>query len=251
MDSARPASGCPRNVPACRPSDTTATPRAVPMPRVMFTIPPAAAASRAGTDPMISALLAGVYMPRPDAEQAEQRDRYRIGSGRRQRGGAAGRERAAEEAPGPVRPAGRDQPVDRRGGEAESGRQRGQQQGPTRRCRPERRSPAGTAPAGRTGPGRRRARRRPAGSRRGREHHEPGRCSAGNATVTTLGVELPRERAEADRGDREPRGQRVLADHGRPGRFAQQRHHDLAPAAIVVLTYICNRTIISSNTELN
>ena len=41
------------------------TPRAVPMPRVMFTIPPAVAASRAGTAAMISALFAGVYPPSP------------------------------------------------------------------------------------------------------------------------------------------------------------------------------------------
>jgi len=35
------------------------------MPRAIFTIPPAAAASRAGSTAMISALLAGVYSPRP------------------------------------------------------------------------------------------------------------------------------------------------------------------------------------------
>ncbi len=71
MDRVRQAPGDRSNAPACSPSATTATPSAVPVPRVMFTIPPAAAASRAGTAVMISALFAGVRC-QASPEKAEQ-----------------------------------------------------------------------------------------------------------------------------------------------------------------------------------
>ena len=51
------------------------------MPRVMFTIPPAAAASRAGTDAMISALLAGVYRPRPTPSRPSSSTHTASGAG--------------------------------------------------------------------------------------------------------------------------------------------------------------------------
>ena len=60
MAAAGPAAGWPSRAAVCSARATTATPRAVPSPRAMFTIPPAAAACPGGIAVMIAALLAGI-----------------------------------------------------------------------------------------------------------------------------------------------------------------------------------------------
>ena len=111
MDSARPASGCRRNVPACRPSDHDGHAEGGADASGHVHHPACRRRLPRGDGPHDLGVVGRSVYAEADAEQAEQRDRYRIGSGRRQRGGAAGRERAAEDASATVRPAGRDQPV--------------------------------------------------------------------------------------------------------------------------------------------
>ena len=57
---------------ACRARVTTAMPRAVPAPRVMFTMPPAVADSLPGTAAMIAVLFAGMNSPRPTPSRASR-----------------------------------------------------------------------------------------------------------------------------------------------------------------------------------
>ena len=83
----------------------TATPRAVPSPRAMFTIPPATAACPGGIAVMIAVLLAGIGA-QADAEQTQPGRYHHIRGGYRQRGGAAGSQQPAVQAAAPVRPAG-------------------------------------------------------------------------------------------------------------------------------------------------